>query len=110
MDGGDDGAQARSEIVRFISEGSAVATELVMVRDEADTLGRMQQVDDLYESVFQRSADLGNELAGIEATSQTSMVLLTGIEKIDTTFYELQGEYGVEACHWRRYTMVWRCC
>ena len=71
MDGSDDGAQARSEIVRFISEGSAVATELVMVRDEADTLGRMQQVDDLYESVFQQRGELGSQLAGVEAGTQT---------------------------------------
>ena len=58
---GDDGAQASSEIVRFISEGSTIATQLILLRDDADTLGCMQEVDDLHESVFQRGAGLGNE-------------------------------------------------
>jgi hypothetical protein len=69
LDGGDDGAQASSEIVRFISEGSTIATQLILVRDEADTLGRIQEVVDLHEAVFQRSAGLGNELAGVEAST-----------------------------------------
>ena len=85
------------ETVQFNSNGSAVTTEMVMVRDEADTLGRIQEVDDLHEVVFQRSAGLGNELAGIGATTQTSMVLHGAIGNIGRVFDALQSEYNAGA-------------
>ena len=53
----------------------------------------MQEVDDLYEAVFQHSAELGAGLAGVESTAQSSMVLFASIEKIDSSFYDVQGEY-----------------
>ena len=81
------------KLAQVISGGSRIATRLVMLRDEAAVLGRLQEVDDLHEAVFQHSVRLGNGLAGVESSTQNTVLLLTSIEGVDVAFDELVDEY-----------------
>jgi len=81
------------KLAQAISDGSTLATRLVMLRDEAAVLNRLPELDDLHEAVFQHSVALSNGLAGVEATTQNTVLLLTSIEDVAVAFGEMMVEY-----------------
>ena len=91
--GGDAGMTDEDKLFRFAASGSTIASRLIQIRDEAQLLGRGEEIDALHEEVFHRIGSATSELTQHEASVKNGVFMITAVENMGIAFEEMKDDY-----------------